>query len=152
MELIVNLNNESSNPGESSKAADDQPTQQLLTAHWTAATTHTAERVQRCCHLAVSIYRRALLNERESSLNENQQDVLDLVEAADQSDEPFWLCFGPEVFRWVLMTGAAAASSISQRAWFIARTLPFAAIMQPEELHTFVVGADHLLQLFNHRE
>jgi hypothetical protein len=87
-----------------------------------------------------------------SSANENQQDVMNLREAITHSDELFWLRFGPEVFRWVILTGAAAASCLPQRAWFIARVFPFAVMLEPEEVDAFMVGVDHLLSLFNHRD
>ncbi|KAH8690250.1 hypothetical protein BGW36DRAFT_466147 [Talaromyces proteolyticus] len=111
--------------------------------------------VEKCCVLAGIIYLRALLNVGSSTdLNsdpETQKYVLSLKDEITNCDESFWYRCGPEVFRWVLMTGAAAGSSLSQRAWFIARMCPFCAVMVPQEVDDFLAGADHLVWLFNHK-
>lgn len=110
--------------------------------------------VTKCCLLAGIIYVRALFDVGTSmSLNndtETQKYVLSLKDEIANCDESVWYRCGPEVFRWILMVGAAVGSSISQRAWFVARMCPFCAVMVPQEVDEFLMGADHIVWLFNH--
>jgi hypothetical protein len=112
--------------------------------------------VERCCLLAGIIYLRALSNVGTSTdLNsdpETQKYILSLKDEITNCDESVWFRCGPEVFRWVLMIGAAAGSSISERAWFVARMCPFCAVMVPQEVEEFLMGADHIVWLFNHED
>lgn len=109
--------------------------------------------VERCCLMAGLIHLRALsLVGSLTELNrdpEIQKYVLSLKDEITNYDEAFWYKCGPEVFRWVLITGAAAGNSISQRGWFVARMCPFCTVMVPEEVDEFLTGADHIVQLFN---
>jgi hypothetical protein len=115
---------------------------------------YKASQVGKCCLLAGIIYLKALLNvgtTKDLSCNpETQNYVRSLKDEITNCDESVWFRCAPEVFRWVLMTGAAAASSMSQRAWFVARMCPFCAVMTPQEVDEFLTGADHIVWLFNH--
>lgn len=103
--------------------------------------------------LAANIYWRAILNTKLpfpiGSNQKTQEDVLCLKRAVISSDEEFWFMHGPEVFRWILLVGAAAASSLSLRSWFIVRAFNFCAVIEPHEVGAFVTATDHLLWLFN---
>lgn len=116
--------------------------------------TNKDKHVEKCCLLAGLLYLRAMVNIGSSKdLNsdpETQKYVLGLKDEITSCDESVWFKCGPEVFRWILMTGAAAGNSISQRAWFVARMCPFCAVMVPQEVDEFLMGADHIVWLFNH--
>jgi hypothetical protein len=103
--------------------------------------------------LAADIHWKAIINTqiscRTRSNQETQGDVLRLKNAVTSSDEEFWFMQGPEVFRWILLIGAAAASSSSLRAWFIVRSFNFCAVVEPQEVDAFVAATDHLVSLFN---
>jgi hypothetical protein len=122
---------------------------------YSSTTDNKSSHVEKCCVLAGIIYFRALVNVSGSTdLNsdpETQKFVLSLRDEITNCDESVWFRCAPEVFRWVLMTGAAAGSSISQRAWFVARMCPFCAVMVPQEVEDFLMGADQLVWLFNHK-
>lgn len=121
--------------------------------HFSAKDTEPNQ-VTKCCLLAGIIYVRALFDAGTSmglnSNTETQKYVLSLKDEITNCDESVWYRCSPEVFRWVLMVGAAAGSSISQRAWFVARMCPFCAVMVPQEVDEFLTGADHIVWLFNH--
>jgi hypothetical protein len=108
---------------------------------------------QKCCMLAADIHWKAIINTqdpgRTESNQETQEDVLCLKNAVKSSDEEFWFMKGPEVFRWILLVGAAAASSSSLRAWFIVRSFNFCAVIEPQEVDAFMAATDHLVSLFN---
>lgn len=88
---------------------------------------------QKCCMLAANIHWKAIINTRApyrtGSNQETQEDVLRLKNAVISSDEEFWFMQGPEVLRWILFIGAAAASSSSHRMWFIVRSFNFCAVI-----------------------
>lgn len=113
------------------------------------------KQVEKCCLVAGFLFLRAMLNIGSSKdLNsdlEAEKYVLSLKDEITNCDESFWFKYGPEVFRWILMTGAAAGNSISQRAWFVARMCPFCTVMVPQEVNEFLMGADHIVWLFNHK-
>lgn len=106
-----------------------------------------------CVLVAATLYWTAVsrdTHERPYDKTSNDGLIQALRTAVVQSDDLFWLRFGPEVLRWVLMTGAAAAASLQDQAWFIMRAYMVTAIIEPAEMDAFLVGADHLLWVFNH--
>ncbi|KAL4879984.1 hypothetical protein BJY04DRAFT_219786 [Aspergillus karnatakaensis] len=108
----------------------------------------------RSCHIAASIYFRAIvMRGRWYHLTESQNvaDTQSLKDALLQVDTMFWLKYSPEVLRWILMIGCIAAPRLADQAWFIARCYLPAAIIRPKDMDAFLLGVDHMLWLFNHR-
>jgi hypothetical protein len=106
-----------------------------------------------CCNVAAGIYWRALVSRRQCYPHADpylKSDIQDLKAAVMQSDTLFWLRYGPEVLRWILMIGAIAAPRLADQSWFIARCYMPTAIIRPQDLETFILGVDHMLWLFNH--
>jgi hypothetical protein len=118
-----------------------------------APASSTIGNAQKCCMIAADIHWKATMNSqspcRTGSNQGTQEDVLRLKNAVISSEEEFWFMQGPEVFRWILLVGAAAASSSSLRAWFIVRSFNFCAVVEPQEVDAFVAATDHLVSLFN---
>ncbi|KAL5335216.1 hypothetical protein BJX70DRAFT_401819 [Aspergillus crustosus] len=77
------------------------------------------------------------------------QALQTLKSSIAQSDTLFWLRIGPEVLRWIMMTGAVAAASLPDQAFFILRSYMLTTIVEPGEMESFLLGADHLLWVFN---
>ncbi|KAL2841969.1 hypothetical protein BJX68DRAFT_270910 [Aspergillus pseudodeflectus] len=106
-----------------------------------------------CCNIAAGIYWRAIVSRRQRYPQPDPflaSDIQHLKTAVLQSDTLFWLRYGPEVLRWILMIGAVAAPSLVDQSWFIARCYMPTAIIRPQDLDAFILGADHMLWLFNH--
>ncbi|KAL3478471.1 hypothetical protein BJX99DRAFT_104448 [Aspergillus californicus] len=103
-----------------------------------------------CCSLAAKIWCRAVTKDHTYRKAQNLDDLEKLKMAALQVKPLFWLRRGPEVLRWILMTGAAAAGRKSDQALFITRCYLLTAIVTPGELNEFMVAVNHLLWLFNH--
>ncbi|KAL2784629.1 hypothetical protein BJX66DRAFT_343821 [Aspergillus keveii] len=106
-----------------------------------------------CCNVAAGIYWRALVSRRQCYPHADpylESDIQDLKAAVMQSDTLFWLRYGPEVLRWILMIGAIAAPRLADQSWFIARCYMPTAIIRPQDLEAFILGVDHMLWLFNY--
>jgi hypothetical protein len=82
----------------------------------------------------------------------NAPNIEQLKAALLHVDNLLWLRCGPEVLRWILMTGAAGATCLADQAFFILRSYMITSIIEPEEMDAFLVGVDHLLWVFNRRE
>jgi hypothetical protein len=95
-----------------------------------------------------------ITNEPKPTYNiaDNALNIDNLKAALLHVDSLFWLRCGPEVLRWILMTGAAGATCLADQAFFILRSYMITSIIEPEEMDAFLVGVDHLLWVFNHRE
>ncbi|KIA75663.1 hypothetical protein HK57_00596 [Aspergillus ustus] len=110
-----------------------------------------------CVSIAATLYWTAVARDihhgHTYTYNKTSNDGLiqALQTAILQSDTLFWLRFGPEVLRWILMTGAIAAASLPDQAWFVLRSYMITSIIEPGEMDAFLVGTDHLLWVFNHR-
>jgi hypothetical protein len=112
--------------------------------------------IEKTCFLAVAIYSKALLRIGQPKVwiedRETRKDIARLKDEIIRSDDFFWVQCAPEVFRWVAMIGAAAAGTLAQRAWFVARMCRFCTLLEPHEIDVFVGEADHLVWLFHHSE
>jgi len=107
-----------------------------------------------CCYTAASVYFRAIVMQgRWYHLTEsrNESDIQSLKAALLKVDTVFWLRYGPEVLRWMLMIGCIAAPRLADQAWFISRCYLPAAIIRPGDMDAFILGVDHMLWLFNHQ-
>ncbi|KAL2846142.1 hypothetical protein BJY01DRAFT_175621 [Aspergillus pseudoustus] len=112
------------------------------------------QHAMQCVSLAATLYWTAVARDIYGhTYNKTSNDglVQALQGAILQSDNLFWLRFGPEVLRWILMTGAIAAASLPDQAWFVMRSYMITSIIEPGEMDAFLVGTDHLLWVFNHR-
>ncbi|KAJ0416752.1 hypothetical protein BJY00DRAFT_316633 [Aspergillus carlsbadensis] len=118
--------------------------------NWPATREREADAALRCCYIAASIYWRTVI--RACRKADYQDDVRDLQVALSKLDASFWFKFGPEVLRWVLMTGAAASASDASKAWFIGRCYMVSAIVRPDDMEEYLVGASHLLWLFHNED
>ncbi|KAL2809138.1 hypothetical protein BJX63DRAFT_406690 [Aspergillus granulosus] len=112
------------------------------------------QHAMQCVYIAATIYWTAVtrcFHGYKYSKTHNIENTQKLKVAILQSDNLFWLRFGPEVLRWILMTGATAAASLSDQAWFIMRSYMITSIIEPREMGAFLVGVDHLLWVFNYQ-
>ncbi|KAL3456723.1 hypothetical protein BJX64DRAFT_270165 [Aspergillus heterothallicus] len=120
------------------------------------ATDPESHHAMHCISLTASIYWTAVTRDHHGQAHahhapSNDSLVQALKAAILQSDNLFWLRFAPEVLRWILMTGAVAAVTLADHAWFIMRSYMVTLIIEPGEMDAFLVGVDHLLWVFNHR-
>ncbi|KAL2842329.1 hypothetical protein BJX68DRAFT_270773 [Aspergillus pseudodeflectus] len=149
LELLVSLNRICTQPSGRCEWPEYDFFKTSHGQNWPAGTDKDAEVALRCCYIAASIYWRAVI--RACRKADYQDDVRDLQVALSKSDTSFWFRFGPEVLRWVLMTGAAATTSEASKSWFIGRCYMVSAIVRPEDMEEYLVGADHLLWVFHNR-
>ncbi|KAL4994477.1 hypothetical protein BDV10DRAFT_203805 [Aspergillus recurvatus] len=81
-----------------------------------------AERINACCRLACQVFWRAL---RRAGRPEPGENIDDDVEARQilkhtlQLNPLYWIRYAPEVFTWVVFTGAAGSSIQTDRVAFI---------------------------------
>ncbi|KAF3400202.1 hypothetical protein F1880_007987 [Penicillium rolfsii] len=105
-----------------------------------------------CCKLATGIYWRVIVSQQHRSPCPDPHldaDVQDLKSAVLLSDTLFWLQYGPEIIRWILLVGAMAAPRLTDQNWFITRCTMLTSFIRPQDLEAFILGVDHMLGLFN---
>ncbi|CEL08654.1 hypothetical protein ASPCAL11801 [Aspergillus calidoustus] len=109
-----------------------------------------------CISITASIYWTAVTRDLNNSctynITDNAGEIEKLKAALLHVDNLFWLRSGPEVLRWILMTGAAGATCLADQAFFILRSYMITSIIEPEEMDAFLVGVDHLLWIFNRKD
>jgi hypothetical protein len=150
LELLVSLNRRCTQPSVRCEWPEFDFFKTSHGQNWPAGRDKDAELALRCCYIAALIYWRAVI--RACRKADYQDDVRDLQVALSKSDTSFWFRFGPEVLRWVLMTGAAATTSEASKSWFIGRCYMVSAMVRPEDMEEYLVGANHLLWVFHNRD
>ncbi|KAL3442976.1 hypothetical protein BJX65DRAFT_285994 [Aspergillus insuetus] len=124
----------------------------------TPETTTNAENdhALQCISITSEIYWTAVTRDLDPktkySKSNNTATIQRLKAALLKVDNLFWLRLGPEVLRWILMVGATAAASLPDQAFFILRSYMITSVIEPWEMDGFLVGADHLLWVFNRRD
>jgi hypothetical protein len=129
------------------------PTPEPITAdHTSQPEIHHA---MQCISITANIYWTAVtrdLNKNTTNISSNESNIEQLKLALLHVDNLFWLCFGPGMLRWILMTGTVGAACLADQAFFILRSYMITSIFEPGEMDAFLVGVDHLLWLFNRRD
>jgi hypothetical protein len=118
-------------------------------AHKVADCSYPKDYMYESCRLAAVISWNSMYETIPLSATENQQHVSELKAALSNIDSAYWLRVAPEAYIWVCLTGAgaAAASDLFQRAWFIATGVPAITALGPEEQNAFKEGFTHFCWL-----